>query len=195
MGFPRLTSVRGQLVLWYVGALAAVLIALGIFQSIRVGDYLRSAMADNMRSAAAGELTVLGPCFMKKQSDLTTDAETLAQLLGSHDTAVKIVSKSGAVLADHGMGPPGATRPLRLSGSTIHQLIQSAQPVVALGGVGAQIDLCSSSQRAVLERQRLHAISHNRHHSSLEIGNRLLIALPLGPPGQIFGFAILGRSL
>lgn len=195
MLFPRLTSVRGQLVLWYLGVLAAVLLALGIFQTVTLGGYLRTAMADSMRSASGTELAVLGPCFISSPSDLKTDAQTLAGLLGSHDTAVKIVSRDGHVLADHGLGPPGATHALRLSDVTIHRVIDSARPVVALGSASLTTDLCSNSPRAVAERERFHRILHSQNHSGFQDGNRLLVAIPLGPPNKIVGFAILGRTL
>ncbi len=195
MLFPRLTSVRGQLVLWYLGVLAVVLLALGIFQTVTLGGYLRTAMADSMRSASGAELAVLGPCFISSPSDLKTDAQTLAGLLGSHDTAVKIVSREGQVLADHGLGPPGATHALRLSDVTIHRVIDSARPVVALGNANISTDLCSNSPQAVAARERFHRIPHSQNHSGLQNGNRLLVAIPLGPPNKIVGFAILGGSL
>jgi two-component system, OmpR family, sensor kinase len=195
MLFPRLTSVRGQLVLWYLLVLAVVLLTLGIFQTVTLGGYLRTAMADSMRSASGAELAVLGPCFISSPADLKTDAQTLAGLLGSHDTAVKIVSRDGQVLADHGLGPPGATHPLRLSDATIQQVINSARPVVALGSAKLTTDLCSNSPQAVLERERFHRILHSQNHAGIQNGNRLLVAIPLGPPNNIVGFAILGNSL
>ena len=195
MLFPRLTSVRGQLVLGYLLVLAVVLLGLGIFQTVTLGGYLRTAMADSMRSASGAELAVLGPCFISSPADLKTDAQTLAGLLGSHDTAVKIVSRDGQVLADHGLGPPGATHPLRLSDATIQRVINSARPVVALGSTTLTTDLCSNSPQAVIERERFHRILHSQNHSGIQDGNRLLVAIPLGPPNKIVGFAILGNSL
>lgn len=195
MLFPRLTSVRGQLVLWYLAVLAVVLLALGIFQTLTLGGYLRTAMADSMRSASGTELAVLGPCFISSPADLKTDAQTLAGLLGSHDTAVKIVLRDGQALADHGLGPPGATHALRLSDATIQRLIDSARPVVALGSANVTTDLCSNSPQAVAARERFHRILHTQNHSGLQDGNRLLVAVPLGPPNNIVGFAILGRTL
>jgi two-component system OmpR family sensor kinase len=195
MLFPRLTSVRGQLVLWYLGVLAAVLLALGFFQTLTLGGYLRTAMADSMRSAAGTELAVLGPCFISSTSDLSTDAQTLAGLLGSHDTAVKIVLRNGQVKADHGLGPPGATHALRLSDATIQRVIDTARPVVALGSADVAVNLCSNTPQAVAARERFHRILHAQDHSGVQDGNRLLVAVPLGPPNKVLGFAILGRSL
>jgi signal transduction histidine kinase len=195
MLFPRLTSVRGQLVLWYLVVLAVVLLALGIFQTVTLGGYLRTAMADSMRNASGAELAVLGPCFISSPADLKTDAQTLAGLLGSHDTAVKIVSRDGHVLADHGLGPPGATHALRLSDVTIQQVIDTARPVVALGSATLTTDVCSNSPQAVAARERFHRILHSQNQSGFQVGNRLLVAIPLGPPNKIVGFAILGNSL
>jgi two-component system OmpR family sensor kinase len=195
MLFPRLTSVRGQLVLGYLGVLAVILLALGFFQTVTLGGYLRTAMADSMRSASGTELAVLGPCFISSPSDLRTDAQTLAGLLGSYETAVKIVTRDGQVLADHGMGPPGATHALRLSDVTIHRVIDTARPVVALSSANSSIDLCSNSPQAVAERERFHRILHARNEAGFQVGNRLLVAVPLGPPNHIVGFAILGKSL
>ena len=195
MLFPRLTSVRGQLVLWYLGVLAAVLLALGVFQSFTLGGYLRTAMADSMRSTAGTELAVLGPCFISSPPDLKTDAQTLAGLLGSHETAVKIVTRDGQALADHGLGPPGATHAMRLSNATIQQVIDVARPVVALASANISTDVCSDSPQAVAARERFHRILHAQDQSGYQDGNRLLVAVPLGPPNKIVGFAILGRSL
>jgi two-component system OmpR family sensor kinase len=190
MLFPRLTSVRGQLVLWYLGALAAVLLAMGVFQALQLGGYLRSTMEESMRSSAAAELRVLGPCFITSQSDHQTDALSLAQLLGSHDTAVKIVTLRGAVLADHGLGPPGATRPLVLSADIIRRVITTAQPVPSLAGPG-QSDVCSHTPGTSGAARR----TTYGHRGSVVDSNLLLVAVPIGPPGQSFGYAILGRSL
>jgi two-component system OmpR family sensor kinase len=195
MLFPRLTSVRGQLVLWYLVVLAVVLLALGIFQTVTLGGYLRTAMADSMRSASGAELAVLGPCFINSPAALKADAQTLAGLLGSHDTAVKIVSREGHAWADHGLGPPGATHALRLSNATIQQVINTARPVVTLGSANLPADVCSNSPQAIAARERFHRILHAQNHSGIQDGNRLLVAIPLGPPNKIVGFAILGNSL
>jgi signal transduction histidine kinase len=152
-------------------------------------------MADSMRSAAGTELAVLGPCFISSTSDLQTDAQTLAGLLGSHDTAVKIVLPNAHVEADHGLGPPGATHAMRLSDTTIHRVIHSAYPVVSLGNAHVTTDLCSNTPQAAVERERFHRILHSQNHAGVQDGNRLLVAVPLGPPNKILGFAILGRSL
>ncbi len=181
--------------LWYMGVLAAVLLALGFFQSVTLGGYLRTATAQSMFNASGSELAILGPCFISSSADLSSYAQTLARLLGSHDTAVKIVSRDGFPLADHGSGPPGRTHPLKLSDATIHNAIRSAESVVALPSNDDQIDLCGSSPAALAERERYHRISRLNQSDGIEVGNTLLVAVPLGPPGRVVGYSILGQSL
>ena len=191
---PRLSSTRGQLVLWYLSAVAVLLLALGIFQSLIVASYLRSSTADSMRHAAHAQLAQLGRCFILSSADLVDNSQTLAQLLGSHDTAVKIVTTRGVALADRGFGPPGASRPLRLSVSTIRALIRSdTQSQAARRG---RPDQCQPS--AVNEGGRGQVGAPGpppRAPTTIESGGLLLEALPLGPPDHVVGYAILGQSL
>ena len=131
MALWRLTSVRGQLVLLYLAILTLLLLGLGIFQSLTLRSYLRSSAVAGVRRSAYSELNILGPCFIRSHGDLAQSASTLAKLLGSRDTAVTIVTPTGAALASHGMGQPGALHPLRLSATTIRQLIANARPDTA----------------------------------------------------------------
>ena len=188
----RAVGIRGQLVVWYLGVLAVLLLALGIFQSLILGNYLRSSLVSSMRQAARGELAVLGPCYIRSRGDLRNNAQSLAALLGSHETAVKIVTASGLTLADHGLGPPGATKPLRLSSATIHDVIRvtaAARRFTTSTTAGAP---CRSDHRLVTP-----PISHpiGRHTPSISSGNTLLLGVALGTGPHPPGYAILGHSL
>jgi len=123
----RLGSIRRQLVLWYLSLLAIVLLGLGIFQYFTLSQYLRSTIGASLRQSASAQLHALGPCFILSAAALNLNAQSLAGLLGSHDTAVKIVTPSGETVANHGFGFAGHARPLNLSPDTIHQLISSTR--------------------------------------------------------------------
>jgi two-component system OmpR family sensor kinase len=193
MGLWRLTSIRGQLVLLYLAILTLLLIGLGVFQSLTLRSYLRSSAVASVRRSAYSELNILGPCYIRSSGDLQRHAFILAKLLGSRDTAVTIVTPTGAALASHSMGPPGASHPLRLSGSTIRQLIANARPDVA----NAPISSVKCPTGTVLN------VHESAHHnppvdwggSLVTGGKRLLIAVPLGLSPNPVGYAILGRSL
>lgn len=196
MRLPRLTTIRGQLVLWYLGILAVLLLSLGAFQSITLRDYLRTSTADALRRAASGELEVLGPCYIRSASDLQHNAPTLVRLLGEHDTAVAIVTLSGHILADQGIGPPNTSPRLHLSGSTIRRLTGSAGSRQALRRPAIRVSQCP---RPPLITPRSYHHQHNQIPGFtpplISGGGLLLIAVPLGPPGTTIGYAILGRSL
>jgi signal transduction histidine kinase len=191
----RLTSIRGQLILCYLGALAILLATLGVFQIVTLRNYLQSSTALSLRRSAYSELGVLGPCYVHSKSDLSRNADTLSRLLGGHDIAVTIVTPSGQTLASHGMGPSGATRPLRLSASSIRRLIGHV-PAQASGA--SQIRLASCPRPSQLSGNRtLFSGSHPPSpwaSSLLGGGDILLVAVPLGPLSHPVGFAILGRS-
>lgn len=187
----RLGSIRRQLVLWYLSLLAIVLLGLGIFQYFTLSQYLRSTIGASLRQSASAQLHALGPCFILTPAALNQNAQSLAGLLGSHNTAVEIVTPSGETLATHGFGFAGHARPLNLSPNTIHQLIRSTgsgPPRVA-------------SHHAPCEpgpppRQTPH---HHRHpppqeSSVVSQGNMVLVAVPLGPPSRPVGYALLGQS-
>ncbi len=187
----RLGSIRRQLVLWYLSLLAIVLLGLGIFQYLTLSQYLRSTIGASLRQSASAQLHALDPCFILSPADLTQNAQSLAGLLGSHDTAVKIVTPSGETVANHWFGFAGHARPLNLSPATIRQLINST-------GSGAPR---VASHHAPCEpgpppRQTPH---HHRHPPPQEPpvvsqGNMVLVAVPLGPPSRPVGYALLGQS-
>jgi two-component system OmpR family sensor kinase len=177
-------------VLWYLGILALLLVALGVFQSVTLSSYLRSSTALSLRHSAYQELGVLGPCFIRSRTQLRQNAGTLARLLGGHDTAVMIVKPNGQTLASHGLGPPGASTPIHLSAATVNELIGQVEPpsvtnTPAIPAPCPRPDAGSTTRpyhRAELYR-------------SLSSGNLLLVAVPLGPPGGPVGYAILGHTL
>jgi two-component system OmpR family sensor kinase len=187
---------RGQLVLWYLGVLAVLLLALGIFQTITLGTYLRSSTEDSLRHAAYQELGILGPCYLGSSTDLRRNAAKVARLLGGHDTAVTIVTPGGQILAAHGLGPPGATQPLHLSRATVRRLIGSTGS--SQSSPATTISLSTCPQPSVYRRRGLHRNKGNVPewaNSLVSPAGLLLVAVPLGPPGTIVGYAILGRSL
>jgi two-component system, OmpR family, sensor kinase len=191
----RPMTIRSQLVVLYLAVLAVLLTALGIFQSVTLRDYLRSSTAFTLRQAAHGELSVLGPCYVRSLNTLESNAQTLARLLGGYETGVMIVTPAGQTLASHGIGPPGATKPMRLSASTVRHLI---------GTSSRQVD--TQPDVPVANCPKPVAVTGSRHHteggpfppltrSLVSGGNVMLVAVPLGPPGDTLGYAILGRSL
>lgn len=192
MNLRRLTSIRGQLVLLYLGILTLLLLGLGIFQSLTLRSYLRSSAAASVRRSAYSELNVLGPCYIRSPGELQSNAQQLAQLLGTPNTAVTIVTPSGIALASHGAGPPGASHPLRLSAATINQLIANAAPDSSDAAV--PVTKCPSG-KVVAVRTGKHNPPPDWGGSLVNGGKTLLVAVPLGPPLAPFGYAILGRSL
>jgi two-component system OmpR family sensor kinase len=193
MFLRRVTSIRGQLVLLYLGILALLLLGLGVFQSLTLRSYLRSSAAASVRRSAYSELNVLGPCYIKSPADLAGSAQSLANLLGTPNTAVTIVTPSGAALASHGMGPPGASHPLRLTATTIRRLIATATPDSS--DVIAPVTKCPTSRTVTVRVGRGHNPPPDWGGSLVTGGKTLLIAVPLGPAPIPFGYAILGRSL
>jgi signal transduction histidine kinase len=190
----RLTSIRGQLILWYLGALALLLATLGVFQIVTLRDYLQSSTAQSLRRSAYAELRVLGPCYVHSRADLTRNADTLSRLLGGYDVAVTVVTPSGQTLASHGTGPSGATHPLRLSSSSIRGLISQ---VSSQTSAASQIRVASCPRPSQLQGRRPPSSSRlgaQWASSLLGSGGILLVAVPLGPPSHPVGFAILGRS-
>jgi signal transduction histidine kinase len=189
----RLRTIRGQLVLWYLSVLGVLLLALGVFLSFTLTDYLRTSTANSMLDAAYSELRILGRCYTASAADVSRNAQNLAVLLGSHETAVKIVTPSGEALADHGFGFPGQSRPLRLSAATILQLIRSAGGATAssTGSPGAATHCQNLSQP--LTNPPYHR-STGRSHAILDQNGLVLVAIPLGPTNPPYGYAILGQS-
>jgi len=188
----RLGSIRRQLVLWYLSLLAIVLLGLGIFQYVTLSQYLRSTIGASLRQSASGQLHALGPCLVLSAADLSQNAQSLAGLLGSHDTAVKIVTPSGETLANHGFGFAGHARPLNLSVDTIHQLIRST-------GSGPP-RVTSSHAPCEPGPPPRQTPRHHHHHPPpqeppvVSQGDLVLVAVPLGPPFQPAGYALLGQS-
>ncbi|MGI8826466.1 MAG: sensor histidine kinase [Chloroflexota bacterium] len=188
----RLTTIRGRLVVWYLGVMALLLLALGVFQSVTLANYLRVTTFDSIRDTARSELVVLGPCIVRSPGDLYGNAERLARLLGSREIGVKIVTPQGATLADHGFGEPGNLQAMQLSTATIRGLIRSAAPAARNVTAGSKT-FCANGIPRHRPRHRPHG--HPLAPPSATSDNLLLIAVPLGPPGRVDGYAILGRSL
>jgi signal transduction histidine kinase len=187
----RLGTIRRQLVLWYLSVLAVVLLALGIFQSLTLSQYLDSTTATSMRQAALAGFRILGPCYIQTSKDLQQNAQILARLLGSHDTAVKIVTRSGETLADHGLGFPGEARPLHLSAATINRLIGTQSASIARArttSTSTCVDSPSPGARRPPRRQG------SMGNMVVRENGLMLIAIPLGPFGHPVGYALLGQS-
>ena len=196
MRWIRPISIRGKLVLWYLGVLAALLLALGVFQFVTLSSYLRSSTEDTLRHAAYQELAVLAPCYLGSSTELRRNAAKVAQLLGGHDTAVTIVTPAGQTLATHGLGPPGDTKPLQLSRSTVRRLVGSSGAARSTPPAGISVSTCP--QPFAFLRLRRHRAGNQVAewaNSLVSPGGLLLVAVPLGPPGTIVGYAIVGRSL
>lgn len=194
MRIPRLSSVRGQLIVSFVGVMAALLLLVGVVQNSLLGSYVRSTTGASMRQSAYSELQVLGPCFIQSQSALSSHALILARLLGSPFVGVKIVTPAGQVLADHSFGPPGSTHPLRLSAATIRRLIRSARSSAPAPDPETAAP-CKSLTAESDRRAFLHGGHAPFYTSEINQSNVLLMAVPLGPPGHTLGYALLGRSL
>lgn len=190
----HLTSIRGRLVLWYLGVLAVLLLGLGIFQSLVLSSYLHSNIADTMRDTTRTQLAVLGPCYIRSSGDLRAHAQRLAQLLGSREIGVKIVTPSGATLADHGIGEVGARQSMRLSADTIRALIRSAQAQQMSQAVFVRPTECLTPPIEGVPYRRPHHQYLPIQRPSTQEGNLLLMAAPLGPSSHAVGYAILGRS-
>ncbi|GAC1631932.1 MAG: hypothetical protein NVS4B2_16340 [Chloroflexota bacterium] len=193
---PRLTSMRGQLVVWYLSVLAVLLFGLGTFQTVTLASYLQSTTRNGIRNAAEAELAVLGPCFIHTEDDLFLKAQSLAELLGSPDTAVKIVTRNGIALADHGIGPPGKTRVLQLTATDITDLTgdtSSADPALPSNTNPTQCksSIHGSTRSKTTSRRRTPSETH------VMVGSQdtLLVAIPLGSRDKVIGYAILGNSL
>jgi two-component system OmpR family sensor kinase len=203
-GLRRLSSIRGQLVVWYLAILAVLLVALGVFQSITLRDYLRTSTAHSVRSSAYGALSLLGPCYLRSAGDLETNAITLARLLGGPDTSVMIVNRTGETLASHDAIVGGTALPLRLSSSTVHSLIAG----VGKGGYSPSLSSsisCPRPRPSTSATGRSGRGDSGRRDAGVPVpgfatslvsgGTVLLVAVPLGPPGKPLGYAILGRSM
>lgn len=189
----RLASLRGQLVLWYLAILVLLLVGVGIFQSFTLGRYLQTTTGEGLRDAARTEMAVLGPCYIRSPSDLYGQAQRLALLLGSREIAVKIVTPSGATLADHGFGDPGRSQPLELSATTIRSLIAVSRPRNSPPLSGGST--CRRSVAGGGSPQPHHHHFVVNANPTLSSGNFLLTAVPLGPSDHIAGYAIVGRSM
>lgn len=193
----QLRSIRGQLVFWYLGLLAVLLLALGVFQWFILGQHLRSSLADSLRDSARSELAVLGPCYIRSSGDLQENAFSLARLLGSRETAVTIVTPTGSTLASHGAGPPGASKPLQLSKGTVLSLIRQAS--LGRGGAEPSRNAPHCVNGALVYPGHHHFVFRGHGISpaapSQTSHNLLLVAVPLGPMAHPVGYAILGNSL
>ncbi|GAC1445899.1 MAG: HAMP domain-containing sensor histidine kinase [Chloroflexota bacterium] len=188
----RLSGARGQLVLWYLSILALLLLGLGVFQSLTLASYLRTSAASELRATAHAQFAVFGPCFIDSRAALRASAPSLTQLLGSSEVAVKILTPDGQVLAEHGLGPPGATRPLSLPVGIIRQLIGSARSAPKAEPEGAGSDVCIHPGRTPLQPE----YPTSQMGGEIETNGLLLIAVPLlDSSGSVLGYAVLGRSL
>jgi signal transduction histidine kinase len=182
--FP--SSLRGRILLSYLGLFALTLVGLGIFQSSVLSGYLHDAAVDNIAQPARSELEVLGPCFVRSSKDLHRNAQVLAQLLGSGTTGVKIVDRRGAALADHAVGVPGRAEPLQLSAATIQELIAAVPIRKRRGGPNPRGGCTPESGGGRAPRPTF---------ASRTADDFVLVAVPLGQPGWPVGYAVLGRSL
>jgi two-component system, OmpR family, sensor kinase len=183
-----LSSLRGRILLTQLVLFALVLIGLGVYQSSVLSDYLHDNAVDSITQPARAELEVLGPCFVNSRADLHRNGQVLAQLLGARNTAVKIVDRRGAALADHAIGVPGKATPLELSAATLDKLIASVPPPRRRGGSAAgQAGCTPGSARAA--RTQPPAIA------TTTADDFVLVAVALGPPDERVGYAILGRPL
>ncbi len=203
MALTQLTSIRGQLVLWYLGVLAVLLVALGVFQSVTLSNYLHASTAHSLRNAAYQELKVLGPCYLRSTGDLQRNAQTLARLLGGHDTPVAIVNRVGRPLASLDAGSV-SSRPWRVSSSTIHQLIDRFGRISPAAGK-IRLSSCPHPSGFSSKGRRHNATGPRTGNAGRLIalaqslvaggGQQLLTAIPLGSPANVLGYAVLGRSL
>ena len=182
--FP--SSLRGRILLSHIGLFALTLVALGIFLSSVLSDYLHDAAVENVAQPARSELEVLGPCFVRSSKDLHRNAQVLAQLLGSGTTGVKIVDRRGAALADHAVGVPGRAEPLQLSAATIRELIAAVPIRKRLGGPNPRGGCTPESGGGRAPRPTF---------ASRTADDFVLVAVPLGQPGWPVGYAVLGRPL
>jgi signal transduction histidine kinase len=182
--FP--SSLRGRILLSYLGLFALTLVGLGIFQSSVLSGYLHDAAVDNIAQPARSELEVLGPCFVRSSKDLHRNAQVLAQLLGSGTTGVKIVDRRGAALADHAVGVPGRAEPLQLSAATIRELIAAVPIRKRRGGPNPRGGCTPESGGRRAPRPTF---------ASRTADDFILVAVPLGQPGWPVGYAVLGRPL
>jgi two-component system, OmpR family, sensor kinase len=178
-------SLRGRILLSYLGLLALTLVGLGIFQSSILSGYLHDTAVGNIAQPARSELEVLGPCFVRSSKDLHRNAQVLAQLLGSGTTGVKIVDRRGAALADHAVGVPGRAEPLQLSAATIRGLI-AAVPIRKTRGPRPRGGCTPQSGGGRAPRPPF---------ASRTADDFALVAVPLGQPGWPVGYAVLGRPL
>jgi two-component system, OmpR family, sensor kinase len=184
---PFPSSLRGRLLLSYLGLFVLTLVGLGIFQSSVLSGYLHDAAVDNIAQPARSELEVLGPCFVRSSKELHRNAQVLAQLLGSGTTGVKIVDRRGAALADHAIGVPGRAEPLQLSAATIRELI-AAVPIRKRQGGGPNPPGGCTPESGVARAPR-------PTFASRTADDFVLVAVPLGQPGWPVGYAVLGRPL
>jgi two-component system, OmpR family, sensor kinase len=181
-----LPSLRGRILLSYLGLLTLTLVGLGIFQSSVLSGYLHDTAVDNIAQPARSELEVLGPCFVRSSKDLHRNAQVLAQLLGSGTTGVKIVDRRGAALADHAVGVPGRAEPLQLSAATIRELIAAVPIRKGRGSRNAPGGCTPESAGGRAPRPVF---------TSRTADDFVLVAVPLGQPGWPVGYAVLGRPL
>jgi two-component system OmpR family sensor kinase len=182
--WSRLTSIRGRLVVWYLGVLAVLLFGLCLMQTVTLRDYLRSTTAANMAQAAQSELAAVGPCFVTSPADLHRRAQALARLLGSDTVGTSIVTRTGRILAAHPFGPSGTTERLALSVADTRQAIDSAPIGKAVPSPGDGSSSCATA-----------SFSQAVHPPSVRSSGLLLMAIPLGPARHPVGYAILGHSM
>lgn len=197
-----LGTVRGQLVLWYLSVLAILLLVVGVVQSITLTQYLRTSTASSLEQSAHAELRVLGPCFVHTAAQLNAHAGTLAQFLGSRDTAVKIVTPSGETLANRSFGLPGHFHVMRLPATTIVNLIQSANRANVPDLTEIRGPSCQGLAQSRAAVNHVYGASGGPGFNQppppvqavLNEGDLVLVAIPLGLSGQTVGYALLGRS-
>jgi signal transduction histidine kinase len=183
-----LKSMRGRILISYVGVLSAVLLGYCVIQTITLSDYFRSSNAFSMQQTAAGELATVGPCYVQSPADLKRSAMPLAWLLGSQNGTATIVTTSGTILASHAAG---ATSPFRPSPALIRKLLPAARSITSAAPRRAALSACRAAA-GFASVSTMHGASSQ---PAIRSGNDLRTAIALGPAGHPVGYAVLGRSI
>ncbi len=180
--FPRFTSLRGRIVVWYLALLATLLFGLCVVQTVTLTGYLRAAKVETMQQSANAGLALVGPCFIHSASTLRLNARGAAVLLGSNDVATSVVTPGGQVLAQFKPDVGALGGSLAATPAIVHNLLSSvpvAHPTTVSRAGCHQSGIGSSATTPV----------------SVHSGNALFVAIPLGLPGSPVGYAILSRSM
>src|SRR5438067_4329602 len=175
-----LKSMRGRILVWYVGVLGAVLLGYCAFQTMTLSAYFRSTTAFMMQQTAAAELATVGPCYVRSPVDLKRSAIPLAWLLGSQNGTATIVTTTGTILASHSAGAAGPPPP---SAALIQQLIPNPKSVAAVESEPVGLPAC----RPVAVAPRRFAVQHASSPPAVRRGDILRTAILLGPAAHPVG--------